>query len=239
MTRYRTEIIISLFLIVATFVTYSQVLNHGFINYDDPAYVTTNINVKSGLTVKSITWAFTTRYHRHWHPLTWLSHMADCWLFGLNPGRHHLTSLLIHIVNTLLLFLVLNRMTGSLLRSAFVAALFALHPLHVESVAWIADRKDLLSTFFSMLAIWAYARYADRPGFSRYLIVLLFFVFALMSKSMAVTLPLVLLLLDYWPLNRFQLDQSCEAGNSNAANIRKRALLLIVEKGTFPYICSI
>ncbi|MHC4658730.1 MAG: tetratricopeptide repeat protein [Planctomycetota bacterium] len=156
----------------------------------------------------SITWAFTTDHASNWHPLTWLSHMLDCRLFGTEPGWHHLTNLLFHVMNTLLLFAVLNRMTRALWRSAFVAAAFALHPLHVESVAWIAERKDVLSTFFWMLTMAAYLRYVNRPGVSRYLLTLLPFALGLMAKPMLVTLPFVLLLLDYWPLGRFQNGQA-------------------------------
>ncbi len=207
MSRYRSEIIVSLFLIMTTLAVYWQVGNHEFVNYDDDAYVTENRQVRAGCTIEGVTWAFTTKFHGHWHPLTWLSHMTDCQLFGLNPGRHHLTSLFLHIANTLLLFLVFKRMTGALLRSAFVAALFALHPLHVETVAWVADRKDVLSTFFWMLTMWTYVRYSKRPGFNRYLPVLIAFVLGLMAKSMVVTLPFVLLLMDYWPLGRYSTIQ--------------------------------
>ena len=207
MSRYRSEIIICLFLIMTTLAVYWQVGNHEFVNYDDDDYVTENRQVRAGCTIEGVTWAFTTKFHGHWHPLTWLSHMTDCQLFGLNPGRHHLTSLFLHIANTLLLFLVFKRMTGALLRSAFVAALFALHPLHVETVAWVADRKDVLSTFFWMLTMWTYVRYSKRPGFNRYLPVLIAFVLGLMAKSMVVTLPFVLLLMDYWPLGRYSTIQ--------------------------------
>ena len=207
MSRYRSEIIICLFLIMTTLAVYWQVGNHEFINYDDDDYVTENRQVRAGCTIEGVTWAFTTRFHGHWHPLTWLSHMMDCQLFGLNPGRHHLASLFLHIANTLLLFLVFKRMTGALLRSAFVAALFALHPLHVETVAWVADRKDVLSTFFWMLTMWTYVRYSKRPGFNRYLPVLIAFVLGLMAKPMVVTLPFVLLLMDYWPLGRYSTIQ--------------------------------
>ena len=157
---------------------------------------------------EGVVWAFTSKLHSHWHPLTWLSHMTDCQLFGLNPGWHHLSSVFLHLANALLLFFVLKLMTGALLRSAFVAALFALHPLHVEPVVWIADRKDVLSTFFWMLAMLAYARYSKSPGFCRYILVLIAFILGLMTKSMIVTLPFVLFLMDYWPLKRSLLEQS-------------------------------
>ena len=181
---------------------YGQVWNFGFINYDDPIYVTDNVVVRKGLTWEGIRWAFTTNAANIWHPLTWLSHMLDVSLFGLDPGFHHLVNLLFHLLNTSLLFLVLKTATGACWRSAFVAALFALHPLHVESVAWIAERKDVLSTFFWLLTMGAYVLYARRPGIPRYLPVLLFFSLGLMAKPMLVSLPLILLLMDYWPLGR-------------------------------------
>ncbi len=208
MRANRLKLVICLLLIVATIAVFWQVYNHDFVNYDDNLYVTENRHVQAGLTWEGIIWAFTTTHASNWHPLTWLSHMLDCQLFGLNAGGHHLTNLLFHIANTLLLFLVFNRMTGAIWRSAFVAALFALHPLHVESVAWVAERKDVLSTFFWMLTMWAYARYAERPGIKIYLLVFLFFALGLMAKPMLVTLPFVLLLMDYWPLGRLQLGQS-------------------------------
>lgn len=191
-----------LFLVAATVVVFWQILGHEFINYDDSLYVTENKHVWAGPTRGGLVWAFTTFHHANWHPLTWLSHMLDCRLFGLDPMGHHLTSLLLHIANTLLLLVVLRRMTGSLWRSAFVAALFAIHPLHVESVAWVAERKDVLSTLFWMLTMWAYVRYTESPKLWRYLSVVLFFALGLMAKPMLVTLPFVLLLLDYWPLRR-------------------------------------
>jgi Flp pilus assembly protein TadD len=200
-------LLISLFLIVVNLVVFGQVRNHEFINLDDTIYVTENQQVKSGLTLRGLEWAFTKVHAGHWHPITWLSHMLDCQLFGLKSGRHHLTNMFFHIASTLLLFLVFKRMTGALWRSGFVAALFALHPLHVESVAWVSERKDVLSTFFLMLTIWMYAVYIERPRLNRYLMVLLFFVLGLLSKPMLATLPFVLLLLDYWPLGRFQPAQ--------------------------------
>jgi tetratricopeptide (TPR) repeat protein len=191
-------------LALAVFFVYWPVRNHDFIKYDDDKYVTDNRNVQSGLTWRSVRWAFTSGYASNWHPVTWLSHMLDCEIFGLDPRGPHLVNLLLHIANTLLLFTVFKRMTGSIWPSAFVAAVFGLHPLHVESVAWVAERKDVLSTFFWMLTMGAYARYAERPGMARYLPVLLSFVLGLMAKPMLVTLPFVLLLLDYWPLERMR-----------------------------------
>ena len=193
---------ISALLLIAIFVAYAQTLSFGFVNYDDPSYVTANPQVKLGLTSSSIAWAFTHSFAGNWFPLTWLSHMLDFELFGLDAGRHHLSSVIFHALATLLLFATLRRMTGSRGRSAMVAALFALHPLHVESVAWIAERKDVLSAFFGILTLYAYAGYVARPGLMRYLLTLLAFCCGLMAKPMLVTLPLVLLLLDRWPLAR-------------------------------------
>ena len=200
----RRDVLVCLFLIITTFAVYWQVRNHDFINLDDYFYVTENAHIQTGLSRKGIVWAFTAFHAGLWIPLTWLSLMLDFELYGLNAGGYHLTNLLFHIANTLLLFLVLNKMTRQLWRSAFVAALFALHPLRVESVAWVTERKDVLSIFFWMLTIWAYARYAERPGINRYLLALFAFGLGLMAKPMIVTLPFVLLLLDYWPLDRFQ-----------------------------------
>jgi len=188
---------------MTTIIAYEQVRFNDFVNYDDDIYVIRNRQVKAGITRESILWAFTTSHAGNWHPVTWLSHMLDCEFFGLNPLRHHMTSLLLHIANTLLLFWVLKRMTKAVWCSGFAAVLFALHPVHVESVAWVAERKDVLSGFFWMLTMAAYVRYAERPGITRYLLVFLAFVLGLMAKPMLVTLPFVLLLLDWWPLERF------------------------------------
>jgi lipoprotein NlpI len=196
--------IILLFLATVTLLAFWQVNHCEFIDYDDDVYVTGNSHVQDGITIEGIRWAFTTGHANFWHPLTWISHMLDVQLLGLSPRGHHLTNLLLHIANTLLLFLVLYRMTNAHWQSAFVAALFALHPLHVETVAWVAERKDVLSTFFWMLTMGAYLFYVERPGLLRYLAIVLFFVLGLMSKPMLVTLPFVLLLLDFWPLHRFE-----------------------------------
>lgn len=202
MKKYRTEIIISLFLVLVTLAVFWNVRTHDFVNFDDNIYVTENPFVTSGWTVEGLIWAFTTILDGHWHPLTWLSHMTDCGLFGLNPGCHHMTSLILHLLNVLLLFSVLRLMTGAVLRSAVVAALFAIHPLHVEPVAWVASRKDVLSAFFWMLTMWAYVVYCRHPAISRYILMLFFFAAGIMSKSMVVTLPVVFFLMDFWPLNR-------------------------------------
>ena len=200
------KLIICIFLTTVTLIVFWQVQNHEFLNFDDPLYVVDNPHVQRGLSLRSVWWSFGLfETGPNWIPLSWLSHMVDYQLYGLNPKGHHFNNLLLHIVNTLLLFIVLNRMTKAVWRSALVAALFAVHPLHVESVAWVSERKDVLSTFFWMLTLWAYARYVEKPGVKRYLPALLFFVLGLMSKSMLVTLPFLLLLLDYWPLGRLQV----------------------------------
>jgi len=200
--RHR-KMIISLLLILAIIIAYGQVKNFDFVGFDDQDYVTENKQVQKGLTVEGIRWAFTIFHAANWHPLTWLSHMLDCELYGLNPMGHHWTNLIFHMVNSILLFIVLELMTGAMWRSAFVAALFALHPLHVESVAWVSERKDVLSTFFGLLMIFSYDRYVKIRSLKNYLLVIIFFCLGLMSKPMLVTFPFVLLLLDFWPLKRF------------------------------------
>ncbi|MGA7079568.1 MAG: tetratricopeptide repeat protein [Terriglobales bacterium] len=191
-------------LVFATMLLYSCVRHHEFLDFDDSQYVTKNIHVSTGLKLDNVVWAFTTFYAANWHPLTWLSHMMDCQLFGLNSGSQHVVNVALHAANVLLLFLLLQRATGAFWRSLFVAALFAVHPLNVETVAWVAERKSLLSELFSLLTIAAYGLYVSRPGGKKYLLVLVAFSLALMSKPMAVSLPLVLLLLDYWPLQRYE-----------------------------------
>lgn len=198
--------IICLLLIVVTAGAYWHVIGCQFIeSYDDQEYVTNNTAIASGLNAASLKWALTTFYASNWHPLTWISHIVDVQLFGLNPVGHHLVNLLLHILNALLLFTILSRLTQSIWKSAFVAALFAVHPLHVESVAWIAERKDVLSTMFWFIALWAYAAYVARPGVWRYMLIMAAFGAGLMSKPMLVSLPLTLLLLDYWPLGRLSV----------------------------------
>jgi tetratricopeptide (TPR) repeat protein len=186
-----------------TFAVFGQTLGHEFVNFDDETYVSKNPMVTPGLTGPGIVWAFLGVRSSNWHPLTWLSHMLDCELYGLNPAGHHLTNVLLHTATVIALFLLLRQMTGALWRSAFVAAVFAIHPLRVESVAWVAERKDVLSGLFFMLTLAAYVRYARRPwSLTRYGLVLLLFALGLLCKPMLVTLPVVLLLLDYWPLQR-------------------------------------
>ncbi len=199
----RPKLWICICLAVATLAVYVQVYRHDFVDFDDGDYVFENWHVSTGLNWSNVSWAFSAGHSGNWHPVTWLSHMLDCQLFGFNPGPQHLVSVFLHVANVLLLFLLLQYLTGALWRSVFVAALFALHPLHVESVAWIAERKDVLSTLFGFCTLWMYASYVRKPVLRRYLLTIALFVLGLMAKPMLVTLPFVLLLLDYWPLNRF------------------------------------
>jgi len=198
-----------LYLLLVLFILtiYHRLPDYDFVNYDDPVYVTDNQVVQQGITARGFNLAFTTAHASNWHPLTWLSHMFDCQLFGINPGMHHLTSLLIHMANSLLLMLAFYKMTNALWKSFLLALLFAVHPMHVESVAWISERKDVLSALFWMLTLISYVRYAKKPECLRYAFVLLFFILGLLSKPMVVTLPFVLLLLDFWPLERFECLQ--------------------------------
>ena len=202
---------VCLALVAITWFVFGQTLRHDFVNFDDHVYVYENPLVVKGLSTEGIIGAFTHTHALNWHPLTTLSHMLDCQLYGLKAGDHHLTNVILHTISVLLLFLVLKQITGALWQSAFVAALFAIHPLHVESVAWIAERKDVLSAVFFVLTLAAYARYARAPSTPRYLLVALLFACGLMSKPMLVTLPFVLLLLDYWPLGRLEA-QKLEVG---------------------------
>ncbi len=202
----------------------------GFVTWDDPDYVAGNVHVARGLTWQGARWALTATDVANWHPVTWLSHMLDVQLYGLNAGPQHVTNLLIHILNTLLLFGLLYSMTRALGRSAFVAGLFAVHPLHVESVAWISERKDVLSALFWMLTVWAYVAYVRRPALGRYLPVLLLFGLGLMAKPMLVTLPFVLLLLDIWPLQRVELGGADQSWLAALARRRSEVLRLVKEK---------
>ncbi len=198
----RSDLWIYLLLAAATLAVYAQVREFGYVTYDDPDYVVSNPHVQNGLTRDGVVWAFTSSYAANWLPLTWISHMLDRQLFGPDFGAQHVMNLLFHAIGALLLFAFLQRATGARRRSAFVAFLFALHPLHVQSVAWLAERKDVLSAFFWFLTLWFYARYVERPDGRRYALVLLSFCLGLLAKPMVVTLPVVLLLLDVWPLGR-------------------------------------
>ncbi|MEY2546652.1 MAG: hypothetical protein QOG48_1769 [Verrucomicrobiota bacterium] len=194
---------ICLGLLLITWAIFGQTLSHEFVNYDDDAYVYENPLVLGGVTTAGLKSAFTRSHEANWHPLTTISHMLDCQLYKTKPAGHHFTSVMLHSIAAVLLFLVLRQMTGAVWRSAFVASLFAIHPLHVESVAWVAERKDVLSGVFFMLTVAAYVHYVRRPSVLHYVAVLVLFACGLMSKAMLVTLPFVLLLLDYWPLGRF------------------------------------
>ena len=238
--RKRYHLWVCLFLIGAVLIVYSGVKSFDFIIFDDTQYVTGNRHVQLGLTAENISWSFRfdDKEKTYWHPLTWISHMLDVELFGMKPGRHHLGNVFFHMASTLLLFLALQRMTRALWRSAFVAALFALHPINVESVAWIAERKNVLSTFFWMLTLLAYAYYHGKPGIVRYLILLFVFALGLLAKPMLVTLPFVLFLLDYWPLG--------QNGRQEPNGIFERALFdritekipLLVLSGLSVYLAS-
>ena len=203
----RRSLVICLMLAAAVGIAFSPVLRNDFVGYDDPDYVVNNPHVVGGLTGANAAWAFTHAYASNWHPLTWLSHQLDCTLYGLHPAGHHFTSLLLHAVNTILVFLWLSGLTGARWRSAAVAAAFGLHPLRVESVAWVAERKDVLSTSFALLALIAYSAYARRPGWARYGAVALLVAASLASKPAWVTLPLLLVLVDWWPLGRRALRE--------------------------------
>ena len=205
------KLVLGLLLVVVTLALCNPVSRNGFVNFDDDRYVTDNPQVRAGLRSSTISWAFTTLDLANWHPLTWLSHALDCQLFQLNPVGHHYTSLLLHASNALLLFLILQRFTGYTARSLMVAALFAVHPLNVESVAWVAERKNVLCMLFFLLALAAYGWYVRQPTVARYLAVALLFAMGLMSKPMVITLPIVLLLLDYWPLGRMHFSANIES----------------------------
>jgi protein O-mannosyl-transferase len=221
---------VCLALIALTWLVFGQTLWHNFVNLDDHVYVYDNPLITRGLTVDGVINAFVHTHARNWHPLTTLSHMLDCQLFGLKAGGHHFTNVLFHTVSVVLLFLLLRQMTGAFWQSAFVAALFAVHPLHVESVAWVSERKDVLSGVFFMLTLWAYTRYVQARSIGRYLKVALFFVLGLMSKPMLVTVPCVLLLLDYWPLNRFSWDRTRLTRGARPPDRAHSVTPLLVEK---------
>ena len=246
--------IVCVLLVGIVWIVFGQTLRHEFVNYDDDHYVYENPRITNGLTLDGIQWAFTHVHADNWHPLTTISHMLDCQLYGLQPWGHHLTNVLLHAAAAILLFLALRQLTGARWPSAFVAAVFAIHPLRVESVAWVSERKDVLSGVFFMLILWAYARYvrSNRPSSGRYTMVVVLFALGLMCKPTLVTLPFVLLLLDYWPLRRFALrsptskisrstgnqlasrrgDNSSRGGPLPARSVR----YLLVEK--IPFLCS-
>ncbi len=218
--------LIALFLVAITVLAYWPTFSNGFINYDDNGYVTQNRFLQPGLTLNNVVWAFRATIMANWHPLTWISHMADVQFFGLHPAGHHATSLVLHALNVVLLFYLLRAATGFLWRSAIVAALFALHPFNVECVAWVSERKSLLCTTFLFLALFAYGWYVRKPGIARYSMVPFLFALGLASKPMIITLPFALLLLDYWPLNRLPVPD----GPENISLFFKKLSLLAIEK---------
>ena len=225
------KLLIYIGLAAATFAAYEPTLHNGFVNYDDTIYITENPRVAGGITPDSVAWAFTQPHAYMWHPLTTLSHMLDCRLFGLKASWHHFVSLLIHIANALLVFWILTNLTGSIWPGAFIAAVFALHPVQVESVAWAAERKTVLSGLFWLLTISVYIWYTKRPGTGRYILLFLVFGLCIMTKPVVVTLPFALLLLDYWPLERVKWELSIKPLTPNAESPRKiSAALLIIEK---------
>ena len=230
----KRNLVLGLLLVLATLALYNSVTHHPFVNFDDDRYVTDNIHVRVGLHWDTVKWAFTTFDEANWHPLTWLSHALDCQLFGLNPMGHHYTSVLPHALNAMLLFWLLWRATGATGCSLMVAALFALHPINVESVAWVAERKSVLSMLFLLLALWAYDWYAQKPALGRYAAVFALFACGLMAKPMVITFPCVLLLWDYWPLRRLGSDDS--TGDKPAA---RKFFWLVIEKLPLFALCAI
>ena len=233
--RRHAAVLACLFLAFITVVVYFQVHSFDFVNYDDDQYVYDNRPVRAGLTLSGVKWAFTSFNVSYYHPVTWLSHMLDCRLFGLKAGYHHLVNLMFHIANGLLLFLLLARTTRRLWGPLAVACIFLLHPLNVESVAWISERKNMLACLFWLLTMVCYAWYAERPGYARYLVVIISFICGLMSKPVLVTLPFVLMLMDYWPLGRVWPAVSTDSGERRypavsavRAVMEKLPLLLLV-----------
>src|SRR6266480_32243 len=227
---FRQTTLIYLGLVGITWLVFGQTLRHDFVNFDDHVYVYDNPLIARGLTFDGVVSAFTHPHARNWHPLTTISHMLDCQLYGLNAGGHHFTNVALHTIAVLLLFRVLRGTTGALWPSALVAALFAIHPLHVESVAWLSERKDVLSAVLFMLTLAAYVRYAGAPSIGRYLIVLMIFALGLMSKPMLVTVPFVFLLLDYWPLRRFDKVERFKPGSGITRSLNQRPSFLFLEK---------
>ena len=232
----RLDYWIAFSLVLTILAVYGPVADYPFINLDDPVYVFENPHIREGLSLKGMRWALTATYASNWHPLSWLSHMTDITLFGMNPGRHHLTNLYLHVLNSLLLFLFLKRFMGSDWKSGMVAILFALHPLNVESVAWVAQRKTLLCALFWMLALWSYCRYADHPGIGRYMAVLLCFVLGFLAKPAIVSLPIILLFLDHWPLDRYSTGRVLFSNRSKTSMwgliVEKIPLFLLAAVGS-------
>lgn len=224
----RYDLYVSLSLLLLTLIVYFQVRTFDFVNFDDRETIIGNTHIRDGFTLAGLAWAFTSSYAANWFPVTWISHMIDFQFFGLDSGWHHLTNLAIHLASTALLFALLKRMTQKLWESAFVAFVFALHPLHVESVAWVTERKDVLSAFFWILTTWLYIDYVEKPGSRRYLLALGAFCLGLMSKQMLVTLPFVLLLLDYWPLARLKTTRITRVALEKAPYLVISAIVSLV-----------
>jgi tetratricopeptide (TPR) repeat protein len=232
--------IVCLFLAITILLVYGQVRHFDFVNFDDGWYVTENRYVRSGVTKESFEWSFSfeNKDKSYWHPLSWLSHMLDVELFGMDPGRHHLVNVFFHILNTLFLFIVLKRMTGDFWRSALVATLFAVHPINVESVAWVAERKTVLSTFFGVLTLLSYVFYTEKSSLTRYLVVIFFFILGLLAKPMLVTLPFVLLLLDFWPMGRIGLQHPGPERRNHAVGLLLEKIPLLLLSGLCIYLAS-
>ena len=227
----KQKLVCSLLLVLATLALYNPIVRAPFLNLDDDLYITQNPNVQAGLTRHSVAWAFTTFANTNWHPITWLSHELDCQLFGLNPAGPHLVNLLLHAASAVLIFLMLANITGMIWRSLMAAALFALHPINVESVAWIAERKNVLSMFFFLLALAAYGWYARHPEIRRYMVVTVLYALALMAKPQVITFPFALLLLDYWPLRRIAgANESTETELAEPSRAQRSFLSLVWEK---------
>jgi len=222
-----SALLICVLLVVSVLVIYWPVQHFEFVDCDDTIYVTENRYIQRGMNLENLVWALTATDTANWHPLTWWSLMLDHTFYGLNAGGFHRTNVVFHMVSVLFLFLVMRRMTGEPGKSAFVAMVFALHPLNVESVAWVSERKNVLSAFLWIMTMWAYVSYVERPAFRRYLLVLLLFVFGLMAKPVLVTLPFVLLLIDYWPLRRFAPGDAVESSEHSVNEFeRKRVRVL-------------
>ena len=222
--------LVSLGLIAAAVLVYAPARDFDFVSWDDPEYVTQNVHVRQGLSIDGVVWAFTTGDHENWHPLVALSHMLDCEIYGIAPAGHHLSNIVLHVLNVLLLFGVLHAMTGAIWQCAWVAALFAVHPLNVEAVAWVSARKDVLSTLLGLLAMAAYVAYARRGGIGRYLLSAALLALGLMAKPMLVTLPLVFLLLDYWPLGRLRIGGARTEAVAEQPRTRRSLGYLLLEK---------
>src|ERR1043166_7294824 len=232
-TDRRLNIAVCVFLTALIWIVFGQTLAHDFINYDDPQYVTENSHISAGLTREGLVWFLTHSHAALWHPLTTLSHMLDCQIYGLKPAGHHFTNVLLHNIGAILLFLVLRGITGRVWCSAFVAAIFAIYPMRVESVAWVAERKDVMSGIFFALTLGAYLRYARAPGIGRYVVLSIMLAGGLMSKATFVTVPVVLLLLDYWPLRRWRGAGSMKQGvlsTPQLLNDSTSLIGLVVEK---------